>query len=173
MYSFLGSKGEIESYIKLNGVKSPMDLCERKLNHSFQLDINKWFIQRLEMFKSRISEEVKFKFFEVYRKYFKLPRMIDLYYDSSIFTESKVRSAMILEHGKNFVDGFSGVKVKNNCYSNEYVVEVVDGENGQLFCKKHMCLPTKEQLIIDSAFGLGSLDIRENGNLYSIFDFFN
>ena len=55
MYSFLGSKEEIESYIKLNGVKSPMDLCERKLNHSFQLDINKWFIQRLEMFKSRTS----------------------------------------------------------------------------------------------------------------------
>ncbi len=174
MYKFLDSKEEIEGYIKLEGITSAIELCEHKLDKHFNAKVNKKHIAKMENFKSRIAEDIKFKYYEVYKRYFKLPKMIDKYYDSSIFTKERVQKAMILDNGRNFEDGFSGIKVKNNSYTNNYVVEVVDGERGQVFCKRYEGgLPTKEQIIIDSVFGLGELEVREQGNLYSIYDFFN
>lgn len=170
---FLGTITEIEEYIKINSIKTPVELADKKLENAFNSRENKKFRNKIDSWLDRLSDVNKYKYFEVYKRNFKLPKILNMYYKSDVFTEQKVTKAMILEQGRNFEDGFSGVKVKNNCYTNDYVIEVVDGEKGQVFCKKYKgSLPTIEQILVDSVFGLGDLDVREQGNLYSIVDFF-
>lgn len=171
---FLDNEKVIKQYIEENNIKTPVELADKKLENFFNNRENRKFKKRIDSWLDRVKETDENKYFEIYKRYFKLPKMLNMYYGQDIFNESSVKKAMILEQGRYFEDGFSGVKVKNNCYTNDYVVEIVDGEKGQVFCKKYEgSLPTKEQILIDSVFGLGFLEVREQGNLYSILDFFN
>lgn len=170
---FLGSEQEIKDYIKSNHIKSAVELADKRLENYLNSKENKKFKKRIDSWLDILDKDIREKYFEVYKRNFKLPKLLNDYYNPEILTESAVKRAMILQHGRNFEDGFSGVKVKNNCYTNDYVIEVVDGEKGQVFCKKYRgSLPTIEQILVDSVFGLGDLDVREQGNLYSIVDFF-
>ncbi len=83
---------------------------------------------------------------------FKLPEMINKYYDSKIFTSKRLDQQIIVSHGHNFADGFAGITIKKMSYSDEYILEILDGENGQQFCKTYKELPTKDNLIYDTLF---------------------
>ena len=96
--------------------------------------------------------ESKTLYFDTFKDYIKTVRMINDYYDTKIFTEFKINQALILEHGRNYPDGFSGLRIKKMSYSSDYIIEIVDGECGQQFIKTYNKLPTKEQMIYDSVF---------------------
>lgn len=93
-----------------------------------------------------------YPYYSLYKEKFLLPKLITQYYINSIFTEEKVRKGFIVTHGRDFTDGFSGIFIKNKNYTNRFVIEIKDGERGQLFCKTYDGLPTIERLIIDSFY---------------------
>lgn len=111
-------------------------------------------------------------YFDVFKEYIKTPKMIKEYYKKSIFTESKINSSMILEHGRNYPDGFAGIRVKKMSYTTAYIVEILDGENGQQFIKTYTALPTIEQLIFDSVFPDILFNDSSNEMKPSILDFY-
>lgn len=103
----------------------------------------------------RLKKEFKTKesgneiYFEVYKKYIKLSLMIQDYWKDT--TKSKVDNAMILQVGRHFEDGFSGMQIKKMSYSDEYIVSIEDGEeSGILFIKTYKKYPETLQLIEDS-----------------------
>lgn len=80
-------------------------------------------------------------------------KLADSNYDSAI-NEKAVISAMILERGRNFGDGFSGLKVKKASYNASFAFELVDGERGQVFFRVYDHFPQKDEFLEDVAFDL-------------------
>lgn len=131
---------------------TPELLCNYVLEYSLKNDkiMNKLINKYIELYPENSNSNTLY--FDVFNEYIKTPRMIKEYYKKDIFTESKINKSLILEHGRNYPDGFSGIKVKRMSYTNDYIIEIVDGENGQQFVKAYRQLPTQDQLIYDSVF---------------------
>lgn len=142
---------ELQEHIKNNGYTNILLYCNDYLKSTLQADkianklINKYIADNPKYNESTL-------YFDMYSNYILLPKMLKEYYKSNIFTESAINKALILEHGRNYSDGFSGIRIKKMSYTNDYIIEVMDGERGQLFCKTYRKLPELNQLIYDSIF---------------------
>lgn len=108
----------------------------------------KKFIKRYNEYKP----DSKYPYYEIYLWQFKIPHMMELYWDDKIFTPKKVEDAMILKHGCNHPDGWAGIQIKKLAYRQGWIVEILDGCNGQQFIKSYKEFPTKEQICQDSIF---------------------
>lgn len=125
-------------------------------------------INRYEMKNGKI--EGMEKYFYMYSEYILLPKLINEHWES--INKQQVDRAMILQSGRYFEDGFSGIQIKKMSYSDEYIVSIEDGERGLLFIKTYKFFPEKSMLIEDSVFN--NL-LRNDGKKYkkSIREIFN
>jgi N-acyl-D-aspartate/D-glutamate deacylase len=142
---------ELKEYIIKNNFKDVKTFCNHVLEHytANTKIMNKLINKYKECNREDSDSNI---YFNTYSSYMLLPELLKKCYDSKIFTPSKIDRALILEHGRNYPDGFSGIKVKRMSYTNDYIIEVVDGERAQLFIKTYRYLPTLDQLIYDSIF---------------------
>lgn len=142
---------ELQEHIKNNGYTNILLFCNDYLKSTLDGDkianrlVNKYVDNNINYNKDTL-------YFDMYSNYILLPKMLKEYYKSNIFNVIAINKALILEHGRNYSDGFSGIRIKKMSYTNDYIIEVVDGERGQLFCKTYKRFPELNQLIYDSIF---------------------
>ncbi|RMD65684.1 hypothetical protein D6817_05600, partial [Candidatus Pacearchaeota archaeon] len=130
LYQF--SNAELDA-IKRFGVKNLI----KKLEDIFSRNISPIKNPALEYFKSRtVPSEI------VLRDW-----------DEKEITPNRVSRAMILSVGRNFADGFSGLLIKKQPYSDVYLVNIKDGKRGGVFYKVYYGFPTKKQVLYDAILG--------------------
>lgn len=161
---------KLKSFCDIYG--TPEDACNDfiKLHYGHLKDVKKL----VERYKKHKSND-RLYYYGMYLWIFKLPQMINKYYDTNIFTTKKINEQLIITNGNSFSDGFAGVKVKKMSYDDYYILEIVDGENGQLFCKTYKKLPTIKQLEYDTVFKYILDNNYNKNNKYkkSVYELFN
>jgi len=152
--------------------KTPELLCNNKLEYACKND--KIMIKLISRYKeAHPNYNSDTLYFDTFKDNIKTVRMINDYYDKNIFTETKIERAMILESGRNYADAFSGIRIKKMSYTNDYIIEILDGELGQCFIKTYKRLPTAKQMIYDSVYP--DILYNDDSKTYkpSIIDFYN
>lgn len=138
------NKDEVKLYIEKNGVQSPVELCEQLVKEQLKNSPTS-IVSRILKFLDTSKE---YPYFNLYVENFLIPRMLTRYYRD--ITKADVDKALILQKGRDFPDGFSGIQVKAVSYTSNYVVQVSDGERGILFVKKYNHFPTYDELLMDT-----------------------
>lgn len=140
----LTTKEDFKQFITENNIQSPKALCNILFEphvRTLSRKIKQNLCRSLDMTK-------EYPYYHLYKNEFLLPKMITKYYKG--IPKQQVDRALILEVGKSFPDGFSGVRIKARSYTSNYVIEFLDGERGTLFLKQYNHFPAYEELIMDS-----------------------
>ena len=92
-------------------------------------------------------------YFDFVKTHFIAPNLIEKNWTNTI-SKKRVENGSIFEIGKNYPDGFPGIKIKKSSYRNRWLFELVDGERGQQFIKTYDKFPNKKQVLLDSIISL-------------------
>ena len=117
--------------------------------------------------KKRIENiNSKVPYFNFVKSHFVAPQLVEKNWDKNI-SKKRIENNSLLEIGKNYPDGFSGIKIKKAPYRDRWLLELVDGERGQQLIKTYNKFPNKEQVLMDS---IVSVLIPQDVSIVDIFN---